>query len=230
MRTVKNIIKVIGMLAVIAMSFSGCIKYYRLSKTEFPQGDKREDKREQVSEDIQSVAMYDQFSTKGFFDVMWLTPNVRRAYVDSYCNRRGIVGKEREAFAAEYEGKFEGKAIFCVLADVRERDHNLLTEKDPEWTMHLEFEKDKRVTPSKIIKLELDPEVKKMFGHHYSHFKKSYQVEFDISQNSLFADSLEKRTFNFIVSSVDKYSKLSWNGIGPKLKKVKGSNEDFYWL
>ena len=84
MRTVRILARCLLSFVIIVGMLPGCIKYYRVAKTEFPQGKEQVEEQFEARDDIKSVSIYDQFETTAFFDVMWFSEVIRDAYVDLY--------------------------------------------------------------------------------------------------------------------------------------------------
>jgi|SaaInlLV_10m_DNA_2_1039722.scaffolds.fasta_scaffold00173_7 hypothetical protein len=234
MRTVRILARCLLSFVIIVGMLPGCIKYYRVAKTEFPQGKEQVEEQFEARDDIKSVSIYDQFETTAFFDVMWFSEVIRDAYVDLYCKRRGLIKNERNSFAESYESKYANKLIFCILADVRDKKHDSLNDKNSAWSMYVDLG-NRKILPSKIDKVVLDPEVKKLFGSKFSNYKKAYQVTFDIGGDDYIYQLALNRQFDFFISSVNKYCVLSWQKgrtftESKKIVKKSVKDEDYYWL
>jgi hypothetical protein len=216
-----NITKIFVTLVLITTSFSGCLKYYKVPKTEIPQGQEQKYTQRAVEDDIKSVAVYKQVETQAFFDVMLFSDVVSAAYVDLYCNRRGMAREAKRSFEDDFFNANSDKTVFCVLADVRKDRYKNLQDEDSAWSMFINLKDGTKLVPQKIEKIELDTEVKNLFGAKFSKFKKAYRVTFEPHT------MIKAREFNFVISSVDKFTEITWN---EEKQKKSGRHEDYYWV
>jgi len=82
----RNSFRFMFLFICVLILFPSCIKYYKLSKDEFPQGEDHKRYKELRAGNLRTVAIYDQFATKAIFDLLWLSDDVRNAYVNINCN------------------------------------------------------------------------------------------------------------------------------------------------
>lgn len=227
-------------LCVLSLFFvPACIKTYNLVPPETPQGVNKKDSRQITKEFVRSVKVYDEWETKAMFDVLWVSDDVMRSYVDLYCDRRGTLDKNK---MLESENKVTRNDItFYVLADVRDKLHPLLNENLASWTMRLEFGDTKVVPHQKGIKeVELSSEMQSFFGCRYRNikFKTAYLVTFPKFDPSGKPYITPGKPFRMIISSVAKECVLGWQGGEPVLIRCmrKENNrklikdEDYYWI
>ena len=221
--------------------FSSCIKTYKLAPSESYQGKDKEDHRKVVNNNLREVKIYNQWETAAMFDVLWMSEETRRAYVDMYCERRGEPVSKHEHMLNNQLSENESEIAFYILADVRDRLHAYLTSPNSAWAMYLDFGMKEKVLPRDITQVELEPEIRSLFGHRHSKpkFKVSYLVKFpakDVDGTQYFSS---KRPFRLVLNSVYKQCHLGWQG-GQKVvvRDVKREpkdkrlckDEDMYWL
>jgi len=167
-----------------------------------------------------------------------MSDQARKAYVATYCVRRGKTGLERKAMLEKELKKNMCSITFYVVADVRERERAELDDENPAWTIYLENEGG-RISPDSIKEVILEPEIAGIFGFHATRFKVAYKVVFLIPERYRARFGARQRAPKMIISSVDRHCELSWKkgDIDVKISK-KGSrgkrrilkDEDFYWL
>ena len=220
-------VKIYTALSIMIMILSpGCLKYHKIAREEFPQGEDHKKDLRVAKKDIRKGKVYDEFATKALFDVMLFSPHVRRAHDELYCEKRGLEGEKRIEFIREREIDLKDKMVFYVLSDVRERKHVELHKKKSHWNMYIELKKHK-IIPSKIEEVKLSPELKHLFGEQHSHFKNAYRVEFNFeNRQDLMSEVSVHKDFAFVFDSVDCKCEISWN------KKAKRDNiyENHYWI
>jgi hypothetical protein len=211
---------------------TSCVPYHKLSKTEFNQASTfKKEKKEpvQVSDYIRSITIYHHFDTKAHFDTLWLSDEVRMAYADRYCQRRGRNRAETDAFLTRQLEENKHWITLYVLAEIRERTNETLSEKEPYWTLYLESAGQK-VSPVLIKEIEFEPEYLHFFGQLVNPFKTQYLVRFPvhtIGEKSLIQSG---KQLKLIFSSVYKTCSVTWDtGKKAALKSKKVVNEDFYW-
>ena len=81
--------------AVMLVLLPGCGRLVDWGKNNFYQGDQVDNYRCDIKPYIRSVTIYDQFTTRATFDALWLSDEVRLAYVDLHVSRQGK-GEERK--------------------------------------------------------------------------------------------------------------------------------------
>jgi hypothetical protein len=213
-------------LGIFCSLFTGCIKYHKMVPEEFPQGKEHKRDLSGAQEDIKEAKVYNHFSTKAHFDVMFFSTKVRRTHNEVYCQKHGLVGEKRIEFIRDREIELKNKLVFYVLADVREREKKELHKKKSHWNMYLDL-KHHKVVPSKIEEVTLSPELTHLFGTNHSHFKDSYRVEFDVEhRQDLISEIAEQKNFSFVFDSVDRKAEIAWN----KKSKRKSIYETHYWI
>lgn len=227
-------VRFLSLVSMLLLAFPGCIKTYKVIPSEVPQGTERDDNRKVVKNNIRSVRVYDQWETKAAFDALWMSDDVRKTYVNSYCQRRGKSSSIQETMLSDQLKKNKQNMSFYVLADVRDRNHPLLSDKNAAWTCYLELNNGKKIAASSVKEIdEFAPEIRALFGYRYNtHFKVPFLVKFQAINTD--------KPFSMIISSVLRECHLKWNETsGVKNVTVKDvsdkdgklpKDEDFYWV
>lgn len=221
----KNL--VLAMLALFVMSLvPGCIKYHKTLPSEFPQGQEKQDPRDITANYVKSARVYDQFVTRAFFDALWLSDEVRVAYANLYCSKRGKSPEDTEAFITRQQEENNHWTTFYVLADVRDRQGASLSDKNAAWTFYFKIG-DHKTEALSVKEIELEPEFQAFFDQKFNSFKTAYAVKFPVHDG-------DKRTepVQLVIESVYKSVTLTWPPLEQKDKKSKGKilrDEDFYW-
>lgn len=167
-------------MLVMLFFMTSCVKYYDLITSEFPQGKDLPDKREIVARYMQTATVYDEFQTVAVFNALWLSYEVRAAYVDVYCSKRGLSPDEREEMLKRQLEENKYWVSFYVLADVRSKTNASLSDQNPMWTLHLKLGEYETLVPESIKEVDLDPELQLLFGSRFNLFKTAYLVKFPL--------------------------------------------------
>ena len=88
--------KLFNLFLVVMLFLPGCSKILQWGKDSFEQGEKVTDYTVVPREYIRSTIMYNQFKTQALFDVLWLSDEVRNAYVDTHIMRTGKSEEQKE--------------------------------------------------------------------------------------------------------------------------------------
>ena len=123
---------------------------------------------------IRSVTVYDQFTTQGRFDALWLSEEVRSAYTDAYASRHALDDEKKQVFLRRQLEENDHFIFFYVLSNGSVN----LTDQQSEWSIVL------RVAghvfkPIEIKEAELSPEYRAFFGKKLTRFKVIYGIKFD---------------------------------------------------
>ncbi len=245
---------------LILVLFSSCIKYYKLSKTEFPQGTDLDDRRKVSHNNLRTLTINDQFSTEAIFDFLWLSDKTRTAYVDMNCKKRGRDDQSRIALLRRQLEENKHWITFYVLADVRDKADGSLTDKNSFWSLYLateemipqkrltEKEKNKtkkkkiktkevktrevnKVMPISIKEIDIESEYRFLFGPKFDFFSRAYEVKFPATDLSGKLYIKKEEGFKLVVSSPGKKSEVWFNKKEKEEEKGKIlKNEDYYWF
>ena len=142
---------------------SGCIKYYDLAESEFPQAAKVADQKAVTDNYKRAVVVYDQFVTKAHFDVMWLSEDIRTAYVNLFADKRGMTQEAKEELLKRQLEEMRHWLAFYVLVEQRDRQNTSLSDPLTSWTMSVQL--DKQVISAESVKeCDLEAEYQQLFG------------------------------------------------------------------
>lgn len=225
---IRNFKSILSLLVLIIF-FPSCIKYYKLSKKEFPQGEEKNDYRKVKQANLRSSKIYDQFETKAIFDVLWMSDDTKMAYADIHSKKSGKDESTHDALLRRKLEESKHWISFYLLADIRDKAHISLSDKNSSWSLHLDIDKQK-VTPISIKEIDISPEIQFLFGSHFSTFKTAYLVRFPATRLSGTFYLKEDSKMNLIISSTYKCTKLLWD-IGEKYIDEKVyADDDFYWV
>lgn len=222
----------------LTVLFHGCVPYYKLSKSEFPQPKDLEIKQLAVANQyLKSANVYDKYTTLAIFDALWLSDSVRDAYVNLNSQKTGKSQTAKEALLNRQIEENKHWISFYVLADIRQQFNGTMNEKSPLWSVYLDLGQDKKVEPESVKEVDLDSEYLFFFGQRFNSFKTAYLVQFP----AVDVDGVNYLTgcevVKLAIRSVDKSCELIWNlndiqkslaNISKSKKKVK-KDEDFYW-
>ena len=168
-----------ALLILAILSFSSCSRYISWGKEVFNQGKKVETYADIVQPYIRSDRVYDQFTTLGSFDAMWLADPVRRAYARSHARKHGFSGEQYSKFLENQLEQNDATISFYLLAIVGGPGVVDLTDKNAAWTVQLKIDND-YFNPVKIQTIEqLPPEYQYFFGKKWTVFKAIYLISFN---------------------------------------------------
>lgn len=153
-----------SLLLLFLFFLPSCSRILNWGKTTFNQGCSVEDYLCEFKGLIRSKSVYDQLSTLGIFDAIWLTPKLVEVYNQHSKNKL----------------KVQGSAFF-VLAFADRTDYNPLdNDFTNEWAWKVSLLANGKKLQPKIKKcMPLPAEFKLLFSDKWSRFKSSYYVEFD---------------------------------------------------
>ena len=216
-------------LIVMLIALPGCIKYYELSESEFPQGKQLDDNRQVAAAYRRSVTIYDQFKTQAIFDGLWLSDTVRSTYVDIHASKRGVHGDGKEELLKRQLEENNHWLSFILLADIRDKLFASMSEPSATWTAHAVVDNVKLVAES-VKEFDMDPEYQLLFGKTWSPFKTAYLVKFPLE--SVLAHKIAEsgqHEVKLVISSMYKEAELEWKTGELSAKKEVLRDEDFYW-
>lgn len=165
-------------LCVLLAGMSGCVKYYDLVPSEFPQAKKKKESLKQVACAIRDVQFYKQFSTEAIFNVLWKSPRVNSIILDMYAKRRGLSSDAKNAIREKNQASHDKKVTFFVLAYVKDTQRPDLNDNDSTWKMYLRTDSGHRLAATKVKMMDMTPELAEIFGKRNTNFKQLYLVTF----------------------------------------------------
>lgn len=205
---------------------SSCIKYHRVLKDEFPQGEDMQDQRVVAYNYIRTARVYDQFLTEGIFDVLFMSDQVRQAYATMFATRRGLRDEEREKFQADQLKDGEQNVVFYVLADIRTTYADALDGEDAYWSFYIRLNDGRTVAPTSVKQIDIQPEIATFFKHRFVPCKASYVVTFS---RQVLGSDYDAQSLTMIINSPTKRAMLVWDPADHKDASEIACDEDRYW-
>lgn len=153
---------------------------------------------------IRSTRIYDQFTTLGIFDALWLADPVKQAYVQSYGIKHCLDQQQQNAMLANQLQDNDQYISFYVLAYYPGQDNCSLNSDDSLWVVRLIVDGN-CYAPLYVRAVELPFEYQIFFGKKYNIFKRSYLVVFNQPTGSPANKSL-----SLVFRSVGRQAELTW--------------------
>lgn len=180
--------------------------------SEIPQGKAISLNEHQVlATHLQTVRVYDQFSTKAFFDALFLGEALRRLQCESVCKRMGL---NRDDLWKDHVAQMEEHITFFVLSDIRVPDHASLSDSLCPWSLQLTNERKEACGPSEIREIELTPEFISFFGARLTPHKTAYSVKFPAKDKDGKPFIVDGEGFTLRFCSVKTVAKIYWPHMG----------------
>lgn len=160
-------------VATILLLLPGCGRIIDWGKSNFYQGEQVNNYRCDIKPYIRSVTIYDQFTTRAMFDALWLSDEVRLAYVDLHIARQGNNEDRKNALLRRQLEENNHYLSFYILSlhEVK------LGDPYSEWTLFLRVN-DEFYQPMEVKEIELPYEYQIFFGKLWNRFKVPYLVRF----------------------------------------------------
>jgi hypothetical protein len=168
----KRTIHVYAAIAMLAM-LPGCGRLVDWGKSNFYQGEQVDNYRCDIKPYIRSVTIYDQFTTRATFDALWLSDEVRLAFVDLHVSRQGKDEERKNAVLRRQLEENNHYLSFYVLSlhDIK------LGDPESAWSLFLRVN-EQFYQPMEIKEIELPYEYQIFFGKAWNRFKVPYLVRF----------------------------------------------------
>lgn len=193
-------------VCILFIMLPGCGRLVDWGKKTFNQGQEGEGINKRVRDYIRSVKVYDQFTTRGIFDAMWLGDEVRAAYADLYAYRQGKSDEHTKAFLRRQLEENKLFIAFYVLSLYEVP----LGDPSSEWTIIMKIN-DKEFTPCEIKKIELPHEYRIFFGDKFNRFKEAYMVKFNAkNMDEEFILTPETSCIELLFRALDRRVSLCW--------------------
>lgn len=169
----KQIINVFTLFTILILPGCGGT-LIDFTKENFPQGYKYEDYKKVAKHYLRDISIYDQFTTLGLFDGLWLSDEVRTLYTDMYAQMLGKDIDAKNAFLRRQLKENNHFISFYVLST-----HSVpLSVKPIPWALHLEIDS-KKYLPFEVKTVELPVQYKTLFGKQFNKHKQAYEIKFD---------------------------------------------------
>jgi len=169
LKMVQNVV-----CAIMLCALSGCGKVVDWGIEVFDQGKDVERPAKAGKSYVRSMTVYDQWTTVGMFDALWLSDEARTAYVDEYALRRA---KNQEFKNTLLRRQLEENRHFITFYVLSPYEFPL-GESQSDWQLFLKVD-GHIYHPIELKTVELEVEYKGMFGRKFTRFKESYIVRFD---------------------------------------------------
>ncbi len=216
--------------SLVLVFIPGCVKYHKIFKSEFPQGVEVQEPSATAEAHLRSCALYDQFQTLALFDVIWFSDRLKSTYVDMISKRYGKDNEAREALLRRQLEENKHWITFAMLADIRDKTHVGMGEKDSAWSLYIQMLDGEKVQPVSIKEVELEPEHQIFFGSRFNMFKKAYLVKFPAKPLGGKAYLDRGESFKMTIASTKKTATIEWSIDLIKSEKKVERYEDFYWV
>lgn len=156
----------------------GCYRYIYWAESVVDQGDTIETCACAVQPYIRSARVYDQFTTLGLFDALWLHDQVVLANACAYASKYGLSIEQYNEYLSKQREENAPYISFYLLTVIPGNIGVLLTDENPVWTVQLKIGND-YYKPAKIKIVELSQEYRFFFGKRLTVFKKQYLIQFN---------------------------------------------------
>lgn len=188
---------------------SGCNRLAEWATLNFYQGADISGCNERPLCYVRSVTVYDQFTTIGMFDALWLSDKVRTDYVTLQAFRVGKTFEQRNASLRRHFEENKHFVEFIILGLYNDR----LTGTSPRWSVTMEIDGNEQLfAPVELKLVTLDPEYKSFFSKVLTPFKTAYLVKFnarDVNNVPLITAATQKIALVF--RSVNREAQLCWS-------------------
>jgi len=162
---------------LVILLLPGCKQYLFWGKQNFIQAPKIRVDLTQARFYLQTKRVYDEASTVGIFDALWLNHTVRKAYVNLYAARKGLFEQDKQDLIEQHKKELDDSLSFYILMN-NDEEHALNPKvQESRWSVYLIIN-NQRYSPSSLKPVLLTPEYVKIFGHRYSQFRAPYLVKF----------------------------------------------------
>lgn len=175
----KNVV-----ISGIVLLLTSCTRYIDWGKKTFRQVDKIEYDASLVTSYIRKGYLYDQFNTVTLCDVLWLSPQVRNAYVDLYVLRRATTEKAEQLMRKRQQDEEKQLWSFYVVMTPRTDSDILFSMTDSQaiWTPTLRVDDGKELQAYTIKRVDLEPEYRTFFGNAATRYRIPYVITFKRAQ------------------------------------------------
>jgi hypothetical protein len=190
----KFIIQASG-LACMGLLLAGCAdRSYKMIGKECPQVIKYEPPYGIIKKYLHSLTLYEGYETRAHFDVLCMSERMREIYAALKSARVGNDEARHVALLKQQKAEHAEHMTLYVLVQIADPEFVSLTDKNSAWSLFITTAQGRKVKPIAIKEIELDPEIKSLFGHRYIAFKKAYKIQFplvDLSKASYFQQNQE---------------------------------------
>ncbi len=171
----------------IIMIFMPACRVAEWGKQTFYQGCKINVDLSRAREYIRTARVYDQFTTKGIFNALWLSDDVLMAYSKLYAEKYALDESAEFKIFERQKANFSDNLIsFYILAYVPGNDDPLIIDHcngdEIPWKIYLKSG-EIAYEPVLVKEVVLEEEFKFIFDKIFTRFKTSYLVQFNLNDN-----------------------------------------------
>lgn len=177
MKQTNLVYRIWGVVSLIAV-LSGCTRYKVWGESVFYQGCKLDTYQQATCDYLRTVHLYDQFTTLGHFEILWLSHEVRTVYSKLHAQQHCYNAERYKVFLRRQLEENNHYITFYVLGNTPHSRGTLLSEEGSEWAVCLEID-GKCMSPHEIKNIEFKPEYKHLFSRAYTHYKVQYSITFE---------------------------------------------------
>ncbi len=180
MKKIRMMVQVSGALFA-GLFLMGCVdRSYKMIGKECPQVFKYEPPHGTLKQYLHSITLYEGYETRAHFDVLCMSQRMRAIYAALKSARVGNDEARHAALLKQQYVEHEQHMTLYVLVQIADPTFVSLSDKNSAWSLFITTAAGKKIKPLAIKEMDLDPEIKALFGHRYIPFKKSYKVDFPI--------------------------------------------------
>lgn len=151
-----------------------CGRLINWAKPAFYQGEFLKKEVSIAARYIRSIIVYDQFTVNGHFDVLWLSTEVRTAYVNLYTQKHGKDTEFKKTLLRRQLEEVQHYISFYILSNKAVA----LEDKNSPWSVFLTIN-NVNYEPVELKHAEIDPEYQLLFCKRMNKFKNAYLVRFE---------------------------------------------------
>jgi hypothetical protein len=155
---------------------------------------------------LQSVVVYNQLSTRGMFDALYLSDEVRTKYATLYAQKHNLDTAQANAFLRRQLEENTHFIAWYILVGQRFS----ITGEQPDWNISLRVG-DRTYTPMEMRQVDLPLEYIELFGDVLNRFKIPHLVKFDaqdINEQPIITPDVDKITLVF--RSIEQETIMTW--------------------
>lgn len=194
-------------LCIVIAFLPGCGRIIDWTKKSFAQTSTDEINPTIQKHYIRSVSLYDQITTVGKFDALWLSDEIRKLYSQLLAKKFGRTDEQQKASLRRQLEENKHFIVFYVLS----LHEYPLGDPTSEWAVFLSIN-DKNYSPIEIKSVELTPEYIFILGKKYNRFRVPYSIKFDartIEDEPLITENT--KTISLCFRSVNREAIMTWN-------------------
>ncbi len=166
--------------------------------------------KDQVLTYLRTIRIYDEFSTVGIFNALWLADDVRQAYVDVHSAKFTLDQSAKDGLLRRQLAENDNFISFYLFSYIPSSTASL-TDKNNPWTVKLKIN-GKSYEPKSLETAELSPEYNMFLSRIINKHKNIYLVKFalkDEEGNSII--NSKTRLLELRLSTVDRSTSLIWH-------------------